>query len=329
MNRYSIYVTDFDYASLKEEEAVISTIDAALIPLQCRTESELIAQAKDADALIVQYAPITEGVFQALKKLKVIARYGVGVDSIDLDSAARHGVVVANVPDYGVAEVSDHTLTLLLNVLRKVSFLNSQVKNGIWDVKKAVPLRRLSTLTLGLTGCGRIGAEAARKARAFGFRVLAADPFMDPSLIAQQGIEPVDFDTLLSQSDAISLHAPLTEDTYHLFNRETFRKIKKGSVLINTARGGLVDQDALAEALENGQLAGAGIDVCEVEPPEKDSPLRKFPQVVLTPHAAWYSEEAKTDLKRRAAEEVVRVLRGEEALHPVSGNLASGGKDHG
>ena len=165
MNRYSIYVTDFDYASLKEEEAVISTIDAALIPLQCRTESELIAQAKDADALIVQYAPITEGVFQALKKLKVIARYGVGVDSIDLDSAARHGVVVANVPDYGVAEVSDHTLTLLLNVLRKVSFLNSQVKNGIWDVEKAVPLRRLSTLTLGLTGCGRIGAETARKAR--------------------------------------------------------------------------------------------------------------------------------------------------------------------
>ena len=159
--------------------------------------------------------------------------------------------------------------------------------------------------------------------------MIAADPFIDPSLIAQQGIEPVDFDTLLSQSDAISLHAPLTEDTYHLFNRETFRKIKKGSVLINTARGGLVDQDALAEALENGKLAGAGIDVCEVEPLEKDSPLRKFPQVVLTPHAAWYSEEAKTDLKRRAAEEVVRVLRGEEALHPVSGNLVSGGKDHG
>ncbi len=329
MNRYSIYVTDFDYASLKEEEAVISTIDAALIPLQCRTESELIAQAKDADALIVQYAPITEGVFQALKKLKVIARYGVGVDSIDLDSAARHGVVVANVPDYGVAEVSDHTLTLLLNVLRKVSFLNSQVKNGIWDVKKAVPLRRLSTLTLGLTGCGRIGAETARKARAFGFRVIAADPFMDPDLIAQQDIEHVDFDTLLSQSDAISLHAPLTEDTYHLFNRESFRKMKKGSVLINTARGGLVDQNALVEALENGQLAGAGIDVCEVEPLEKDSPLRKFPHVVLTPHAAWYSEEAKTDLKRRAAEEVVRVLRGEEALHPVFKIPASGGKNHG
>lgn len=318
MSKYKVYVADYEYETLENERNEIAKLDAYFVPVQCKTEDEVIEKAKDADALFVQYAPITDKVLENLKNLKMIVRYGVGVDCVDIDSATKHGVYVCNVPDYGVDEVSTHAITLILASLRKIQPLSSSVKNGTWDFKISKPIHRPSTLTLGIAGFGRIPREVARKIKAFGFNIIIYDPFVDEETIKVYGASKVDFDMLLKNSDIITVHIPLLKDTYHIFNKDAFSKMKKGSFIVNTSRGPLIDEEGLIYALDNGIIAGAALDVCEKEPIQPDNKLKKYENVIITPHAAWYSEEAQIDLQRKAGEEVVRVLSGEKPLNCVN-----------
>lgn len=312
MSRFKVYVTDYEYETLQNEKNEIAKINADFIPVQCRTEDDVIRLAGDADALLVQYAPISARVLDALHNLKIVVRYGVGVDCVDLGAATRHGVYVCNVPDYGVEEVSTHAVTMVLACVRKLTLLSDSVKARKWDYKLAKPIHRTGTLTLGIAGFGRIPKAVAQKAKAFGFSIIAYDPYVDAATMQEYGVRKVDLDTLLKTSDVVSVHVPLTKDTAHLFNKAAFEKMKDSAFLVNTSRGPLVDEQDLVAALKAGKLAGAALDVCEKEPLPEASELRRLGNVILTPHAAWYSEEAQNDLQRKAAEEVTRVLRNEK-----------------
>ena len=316
--RFRVVVTDYDYPALDEERAVLEPIGAELVPNRARTESELIVACRGADALLNQYARLTAAVIDSLDRCRGIVRYGVGVDTVDLAAATRRGIPVCNVPDYGVDEVSDHAVTLLLAAARKLVPLADAVQRGTWDVNLVKPIRRLRGRTLGLIGLGRIGGAVARKAGPFGFEVIAHDPYRTAAYFAERGVEPVGLDALLARSDYVSIHCPLSEETDHLIGERELALMKPAAILINTARGGIVDGRALAVALRTGRIAGAALDVLEREPIPADDPLLGLPNCLLTPHAAWYSEEAFRALKTLAAEEVARLLLGQPPRCPVN-----------
>jgi len=266
-----------------------------------------------------QYAPFTPKVFATLKpELRQIVRYGVGVNNIDLDAATASGVQVCNVPDYGVQEVSNHALALILALERKIVFMNERTRGGAWDYSPAIPIRRISELTVGIVGVGRIGGALARKLQPLGCRVVGYDPAYGPGSPEMQGAEWVPFDRLVSESDFITLHCPLTPETRDMFDAAVLGRMKRTAFIINTARGGIIDEVALAGALRRGALAGAALDVVEREPLAADSPLRGADNCLLTPHMAWYSEEAGLELKRKVAEEAVSFARGEPVHYPVN-----------
>jgi D-3-phosphoglycerate dehydrogenase len=316
--RYRVVIADYDYPSLDEERAVLDAIGAELVPHHARTEVELIAACRGADAVLCQYARMTGAVIASLDRCRAIVRYGVGVDTIDIPAATEHGMWVCNVPDYGVDEVSDHAMTLLLAAARKLVPMANAVQGGEWDVTLYKPIGRLRGRTLGLIGLGRIGSAVASKARGFGLNVIAHDPHRPSEYFAERNVTGVELDDLLARADFVSIHAPLTEETKHVIDRRALVTMKPSSYLINTARGGLVDGAALAGALRDGQIAGAGIDVLECEPIPADDPLLGLPNCIVTPHAAWYSEEAFRDLKTKAAEEAARVVQGERPRCPVN-----------
>jgi D-3-phosphoglycerate dehydrogenase len=263
-------------------------------------------------ALLVQYAPITRRVLEGLPDCRVIARYGVGLDTIDLVAAAERGVQVFAVPDYCVDEVSDHALALVLALTRGVVSLDRAVHAGRWDFLAAGRLHRTGTLLLGLVGAGRIGRAVAIKAKSVGFSVVANDPFVE----AVPGLDMVEFDRLLESCNIVSLHLPLSEATRHCIDESVIARMRQGAYLVNTARGGLVDTAVLAAALQDGRLAGAALDVLEAEPVGADDSLLSIPNLILTPHAAFYSEESIDELKRKAATGIVTTL-----LNPTNGTL--------
>jgi D-3-phosphoglycerate dehydrogenase len=278
------------------------------------------AQAGDADVLINQYVPITAEALDALPRCRLVVRYGVGVDNVDVEAAAARGVWVANVPDYGRDEVADHTLALALAVLRGVVALDRSVREGTWDLEAARPLRRLSTLTYGVVGCGAIGTAVAGRAAGLGMRVLGYDV---PQVRSAPPIERVPLEAVLSSSDVVSLHAALTPDTHYLIGAAALGRMRPSAFLVNTARGGLVAAAALLAALDAGELAGAALDVLEGEPPDDLGwRLARHPKVVMTPHAAWYSEEAFHTLKTEVAREALRVLEGGRPRSPVNAPAA-------
>lgn len=318
MGKFKVYVTDCDYGSLDNEIRVLAGIDTEPVLLDCKTDEELIERASDADALIVEYKKITDKVFDNLKNLKIVVRYGVGYDCVDVESATRHGVCVCNVPDYGIEEVSTHAMALILALVRKIVLTTNNVKAGIWDATPSKPLYRTVGKVLGLAGFGRIPRLVAKKAKAFGFDIIAFDPYASDEVFNEYGVTKVDFDTLLKRSDIVSVHTPLTKDTFHLFSDETFSSMKKGALLVNTARGAVVDEKALVHALNEKIISGAALDVCEKEPIDKDNVLLSYDNVIITPHVAFYSEESQVSLQTKAAEEVVRVLLGEKPLNPVN-----------
>lgn len=314
----SVVITDCDHDDIEPELRVFEEARFDVRLAECKTSSDVIEEAREADAVINQYAPIDEAALAGLERCRIVVRYGVGVDTVDVPVATRQGVWVVNVPDYGTEEVADHALALLMSLLRGVCRLDRAVRSGGWDYSVARPLRRVSTLAVGVVGCGRIGATFARKARCLGVRVHAHDPVGVPEDLVRDGVRRVDFDELLAASDAISLHLPLTEETRHLIGADQLGRMKPGAYLLNTARGGLVDTAALLRALDEGEIAGAALDVLEVEPPEKGDALVSHDRVIVTPHAAWYSEESYETLKSEAAREVVRVLSGERPRSPVN-----------
>ncbi|MFS8514741.1 MAG: C-terminal binding protein, partial [Planifilum fulgidum] len=270
---------------------------------------EVIAACRDADAILNQYAPLGRRVVEALNRCRVIVRYGVGVNTIDLAAATEKGICVANVPDYCLDEVSDHALALLLNLARRITAADRLVKRGEWDFKRAAPVRRLRGQTVGLVGFGNIPRVLAAKLKPLGFRLIAHDPYVPRSVAEERGVTLVSLDRLCREADIVSVHAPLTAETRGMIGREQLRSMKPRAYLINTSRGPVVDEGALLEALREGWIAGAALDVVEEEPIRPDHPLLSMEQVILTPHMAWYSEEAMEELRTKAAEAVREVLQ--------------------
>ena len=306
-----ITIVDCDHETFEEEQEVSAARGIELVREHVTTEDEVIRVARGAEAILIQYAPVTAAVLDALPQLKAVGRYGVGVDTVDVEAATSRGVAVCNVPDYGVQDVSDHAIALTMSVVRGTAQLDRLVRDGEYGLVPVKPLHRVSTLRFGVLGLGRIGAATAVKARALGFTVVGSDPQLEIGTYTADGIEVVDFETVLSTSDVLSLHVPLLETTHHLIDEGALARMKAGSVLVNTCRGAVIDTAAVAAALRSGHLKGAGLDVFEQEPLPADSPLLECPSAVLTPHASWYSEESYSEVKRRAAEAIADVIHGQ------------------
>ena len=302
MNRKArIVITDCDHGTIEAEERVAAQAGADISLANCVTEDDVIRAAAGADGVIVQYAPVTAAVLDALPDLRVISRYGVGVDTIDVGAAAARGVLVCNVPDYGTEDVSDHAIALAVALLRGIPALDRGLRQGTADLDPVKPLHRFRGRTFGIVGLGRIGVGTGRKARALGFEVVAHDPVVETVPEELRGAELLSLDELLRRADVVSLHVPLIDETRNLINVGTLASMKPEAIIVNTCRGGVVDTEALADALERGQILGAALDVTEPEPLPPSHRLYQLPNVVITPHAGWYSEESFTELKERAA----------------------------
>jgi len=304
---YQVVITDCDHGFIDEEKEEFERIGAELILAQVREEEDLIRVCKEADGLLNQYAPLTRRVLENLPKCKVIARYGIGLDPVDLRAATDLGIIVANVPDYCIDEVADQAIALLLTLVRKTAFVDQRVKSGQWDFRQGRAIHQIKGKTMGLMGCGKIGLEVAKRISSFGVRVIAFDPWIEK---VHERIALTDLDTVLKESDFISVHCPLNESTRHLIGEREFKKMEKKPLLINTSRGPIIEEKAFIEALKEGLVSGAGLDVLEKEPPDPQNPLLKMENVILAPHVGFYSEESIHELKRRAAEIASMVLLG-------------------
>ncbi|HLW59183.1 MAG TPA: C-terminal binding protein [bacterium] len=310
---HAVLITDHDFPDLEPEERILRPMGVQLEVLKSSDRPTLRSALGRADAVINQTVALDAEMIAAMPRCLLIVRYGVGYDGVDIEAATRAGICVANVPDYGTQEVALHAVALLLAVHRRLLQYDSALRQGRWlkgpDVVPPVP--RLKGLTLGIVGFGRIGRIVSGYAEPFGLHRLTYDPYISRSAAIEGGAVLVDYQTLLRQSDFVTFHTPLSTETQHLLGPTEIALMKPTAILINTSRGAVIDTAALARALQTGKLAGAGIDVFEQEPLKASHPLRTAPNALLTPHVAWYSEEAKLTLKRRVAEEVARALQGE------------------
>ena len=306
--KFKIIITDCDHPSVEIEKKILSEINPELTLETCKTEEDVIAVASNADGIINQYAPFTRKVIKSLNRCKIIARYGVGVDNIDVEAATENNIIVANVPDYCLDEVSTHAIALMLDCARGITSLDRKVRDKKWDFTLAKPLFRTKGKILGLFGLGRIARMVAQKASGFGLRIIAYDPYVSKVDI---GVKLVELSQLLTDSDFLSIHVPLTDETRHSFSENELRTMKKTSYLVNTSRGPIVDEKALYVALKEKWIAGAALDVMEKEPPDWEDPLLKLDNIIITPHISFYSEESYVELKTKVAESVRAVLKGE------------------
>jgi D-3-phosphoglycerate dehydrogenase len=313
-----IAVTENIFPTLDPAKAALAHLNPTLRMAKSTSAEDILAVAREADAILVTYAKLTRDLIMQLTRCRAIGRFGLGVDNIDLVAAKEKGIAVNYVPDYCIREVSDHAMALLLALIRKIPFSNKLVQSGRWEMPAVVPIRRIEGTVLGLIGFGHIPRLVAPKAKAFGMKVIAFDPYAKPDVFKAAGVENVDFDTLLRTSDYISVHAPLTLQTRGMVNADAFGKMKKGAYIVNTARGPLIDEAALIAALDSGHIGGAGLDVVAVEPLAKDSPLLGRDNVIISPHTAFYSIEALEELQSKCAADVARVLSGGKAIYPIS-----------
>ena len=306
-----VLVTDYVWPSVEPERAVLAEAGAELIAAPDGDEETLVSLARDVDGILTCFAKVTDAVVRAAEQCVVIGRYGVGVDNIAVDTATELGIAVTYVPDYCVDEVSDHVMGLLLAWNRRIVLFDNSVKTAGWgSVPLTMRMMRLRGKRLGIVGFGRIGQAVCAKAKAFGLEVLAADPFVSNESAAALGAAAVDMPTLLSDSDFVTLHAPLTPGTTNMIGRAELELMKPEAFLINAARGPLIDEEALYEALTQGRIAGAGVDVLVDSTPPPDHPLLKLDNLLVTPHVAFFSQESTLELEQRAAGEVARVLHG-------------------
>jgi len=317
MASFHVTVSDSVFPNLDPARQVLATIGAELRMADTPTPEGIVAAAASSDALLVTYAKITADMIRKMPNCRVISRFGIGVDNVDIEAATAASIVVTKVPDYCIDEVSDHAMALLLAVVRKIPSSSARTHSGRWEMKAVVPIHRLRGSVLGLAGFGRIPQLVAPKAQAFGMKVVAYDPFIPADVFSRAGVEKVELPALLETSDYISVHTPLTPETKGLFNRDTFAQMKRGAYIVNTARGPIIDEAALAEALDSGQIAGVGLDVMTQEPPPT-SPLFGRDNVIITPHTSFYSEESLVELQVKAAQEVVAVLSGKSPRNPVN-----------
>jgi D-3-phosphoglycerate dehydrogenase len=316
----TVAITDYTFPSLDIEQSILSSGGFELLSGNDKQVPALQALVADADAVITQFAPINAEVIRAMQRAKVIVRYGIGVDNVDLQAARERGIPVCNVPDYCIDEVADHTLAFILVVTRQVVPNTLYIREGKWGL--ATPIDQLRTLrdqTVGLVGFGRIGREVAARLAAFKSRRLVHDAFVSAEAVRAAGCEPVALDELLTQSDIVTLHCPSTAQTKKLLNADSLGRMKRGAVVVNLARGDLIDTAALVAALQSGQIASAAIDVCDPEPIPVDSPLRLLPNVITASHIASASPKAVRTLRETAAKIAAMALRGESLPNVVNG----------
>ena len=312
-----VVVTDSPFPSLDPAKKALEEANAEVVQAPSSSEEDIIKAAENADAILVTYAKLNENILRSLKNCKAIGRFGIGVDNIDLKVAGELGISVNYVPDYCLDEVSDQAMAMIISMARKIPQSNKLVQSGRWEMPAVVPMYRLRGKTVGLIGFGNIPRLMTPKAQAFGFDVIAADPYAPKELFEKYGVESVSMDELYERSDFISVHAPLIPETKGLVNKEAFKKMKDTAIIVNTARGPLINEQDLIEALDNNEIGGAGLDVVENEPLPKDSPLIGRDNVILAPHTAFYSVEALEELQTKAASDVARVLNGEEPVYPI------------
>lgn len=320
MNNQSIVVLEPGYANYDTENSVLAEHNVSVAPVCAELETVPAMQAADPVAILVRERLVDAAVIDACPNLKVIVRYGVGVDNVDLEHAKSRGIYVANVPDYGAEiEVSEHAVALYLAVQRRITSRDAQIRKGEWGIGQAAMIPSRENAILGLIGCGKIGLEVARKFRALGFaRVVVFDPYLSKAAAREAAVEQVPLEKLCKIADVVSLHAPLTSETLHILDAEKIASMKPTSIVVNVSRGGLLDETALANALKEGRLFGAGIDVFEQEPVARDNPLLDAPNTIVSDHAAWYSERSVVMLQRCAAKEVALVLNNKQPQHWVN-----------
>jgi len=311
MAKYKAVYTDEHIIPSGPERKILAEVGAELIVAECRNEEDTIRATAGADAVLNASAKLTSRVIETLKDCLVIARYGIGVDNVDIPAATANGIILCNVPDFCFEQVSDTAMSLILAATRKVCQMSHLIKQGVWNRNLAKPIHTYGKQTLGLIAFGNIARTLTKKARPFGFKIIAYDPYIAPEVGREHGVELVDFDTLLRESDVISIHAPLTKETHHLIAEAELKKMKPSTFLVNTGRGPVVDGAALYRALKEGWIAGAGLDVMEKEPPDPKDPLLTLDNIVLTPHYASYTEESYYELRVKAAQGAASVLKGE------------------
>jgi len=319
-----IVITDHRFPNVEHERRAVEAAGGDLVVEQATDEQQLIDLCRDADGVLTVRAAITNRVIAAMERCHIIVRYGIGVDTIDIPAATQRGIMVANVPDYCIEEVSDHALTLLMMLSRQVIPAIALAKEDRWDVSRIPAVHRLRGQVCGLFGFGQIGSLLARKLLPLGLRILTHDPYLDESRARESGVELTSFDALLEHSDFISLHAPLNDETCHAFGEAAFAKMKSTASIINTARGGLIDEAALLAALGASVIAGAALDVVESETMVSAvrSALVNHPRIIVTAHTAWLSEEARATLQARAIAQVIACLNGERPYGLVNRNVA-------
>lgn len=316
MRHIKVVVTDHGFPNLNPERTALGG-ECDLVDAQCKTAREVALAAADADALLVQFAPVDAQVIDALDRCRVIVRYGIGTDNVDLVAARRRGIPVANVPDYCIDEVADHSLALALALARQLQPIDRRTRGGEWKLGPVTPMPAFQTMLFATAGLGRIARAVLERASPFGFRLGAYDPYVREDEFAALGVRRLSLEDLFANASVLSLHLPLSPETLHFVNRERLASMRADAVLVNTSRGPLVDTRALAAALSEGVIAGAGLDVFEKEPLPDEHPIRSSPHAILTSHVAWYSEQSLPRLQQLAAEEVRRALQGEPLRNPV------------
>jgi len=297
-------ITDYDFTDVELERKLVSAAGHELATAQCRTEEDVIAAAKGCAGVLVQYAPINARVFAARPEIRVVSRFGAGFDTVNTEDAKKYGVWVSNSPDYGVHEVSAHALSMALALVRHLTFLDRDVRAGKWMFDSTGELRRVSKLTLGILGVGRIGKRMAHISKNIFGRVLGCDPYIAPPDFPE-GVKSVSKEELFRESDIVTLHVPLNDETRHAAGKAMLSLMKRGSFLVNTSRGSIANLDDVLAALDSGQLEGAGLDVLPKEPPAVDHPVLRHPRVILSPHAAFYSNEGVRELRTKAAQNLI------------------------
>jgi len=306
--KFKVVLTDYEWPDLELEYKIFSSVGAEFVPAHCLSEEEVVGLAQDADAVITEYAPMTSRVIQKLERCKIISMNAAGYDNVNVKAATDAGILLVNCPDYCYDEVTDHTMALLLACARGVVRFDRQIQKKVWDFKSAGKLHRIRGSKLGLVGFGGVARSVAKKAKAFGMEIIAYDPYLSDEIFQREGVRRVSFETLFVESDFVSIHTPRTAETVNMVSQRELRTMKNSAYIINTSRGAIIDEEALLRALQQGTIRGAALDVMENEPADFRSPLFSCENLIITPHAAFYSEAAMAEVRTRAADQVVRVL---------------------
>lgn len=323
-DQLKVVISDYDFGGLEVERSILEPAGIRVVGLQAKAENDLIPEARSCDAVINQYARVGAATIAAMEHCKVIARYGVGVDIVDVEAATARNILVTNVRDYCTEEVADHAMALLLALVRKLPQYNRASRAGTWHWKSGRSIHRMRDRVMGVVSFGKIGQAIAARGKAFGHRIMAYDPYIDDAVLAAHGVERADRDTVIAQADYLMMQVPMTPETRHFLGEPELNRMKHGAIIINTGRGPTIDNAALARSLESGHIAGAGLDDLEEEPAKRrawdpnGNPLMALDNVLVTPHSAYYSEESIRMAREVAAGEVLRVLTGKQPYNPVN-----------